>query len=38
MKFFDQGLTLLYSFNGYETLRSFQKAAELDSEAEAAMA
>jgi tetratricopeptide (TPR) repeat protein len=32
-KFFDQGLTLLYSFNRYEALRSFRKAAELDSEA-----
>jgi len=30
-KFFDQGLNLLYGFNRYEALRSFRKAAELDS-------
>jgi hypothetical protein len=29
-KYFDQGLTLLFSFNRYESLRSFQKASELD--------
>lgn len=29
-KFFDQGLSLLYGFNRYEALRSFQKASELD--------
>jgi hypothetical protein len=32
-KFFDQGLTLAYSFNRYESLRSFRKAAELDQSA-----
>jgi tetratricopeptide (TPR) repeat protein len=32
-KFFDQGLALLYGFNRYEALRSFRKAAELDSSA-----
>ena len=32
-KFFDQGLTLVYSFNRYEALRSFRRAAELDPEA-----
>ncbi len=32
-KFFDQGLSLLYGFNRYEALRSFRKAAELDSQA-----
>jgi tetratricopeptide (TPR) repeat protein len=32
-KYFDQGLTLLYGFNRYESLRSFRKAAELDSQA-----
>src|SRR5437660_7508801 len=32
-KYFDQGLALLYSFNRYESLRSFRKAAELDSAA-----
>jgi tetratricopeptide (TPR) repeat protein len=32
-KFFDQGLSLLYGFNRYEALRSFRKAAELDSRA-----
>lgn len=32
-KFFDQGLTLAFSFNRYEALRSFRKAAELDPEA-----
>jgi tetratricopeptide (TPR) repeat protein len=29
-KYFDQGLTLLYGFNRYESLRSFRKASELD--------
>ncbi len=29
-KFFDQGLTLAYSFNRYEALRSFRKASQLD--------
>jgi tetratricopeptide (TPR) repeat protein len=29
-KFFDQGLALLYSFNRYESVRSFRKASELD--------
>lgn len=29
-KYFDQGLTLAFSFNRYEALRSFRKAAELD--------
>src|SRR5712692_913200 len=32
-KFFDQGLALLYSFNRYEALRTFRKAAELDARA-----
>src|ERR1051325_6939585 len=32
-KFFDQGLTLVYSFNRYEALRSFKKASELDPQA-----
>ena len=32
-KFFDQGLTLAFSFNRYEALRSFQKASELDPSA-----
>ena len=32
-KFFDQGLTLVYSFNRHEALRSFRRAAELDPEA-----
>lgn len=32
-KFFDQGLVMLYGFNRYEALRSFQKAAELDPKA-----
>ena len=32
-KFFDQGLALLYGFNRYEALRSFQKASELDPSA-----
>jgi tetratricopeptide (TPR) repeat protein len=32
-KFFDQGLTLLYGFNRYESLRSFRKASELDPQA-----
>jgi tetratricopeptide (TPR) repeat protein len=30
--YFDQGITLLYGFNHEEAARSFQKAAELDSE------
>src|ERR1700749_2866645 len=29
-KYFDQGLTLAWSFNRYEALRSFQRASELD--------
>jgi len=29
-RFFDQGLTLAYSFNRYEALRSFRKASEID--------
>src|ERR1022692_4077904 len=29
-KYFDQGLTLLYGFNRYESLRSFREASELD--------
>ncbi|HMD47612.1 MAG TPA: hypothetical protein VKG79_00885 [Bryobacteraceae bacterium] len=32
-KFFDQGLTLVYSFNKHEALRAFRKAAELDPRA-----
>lgn len=32
-KFFDQGLILLYGFNRQESLRSFQKAVELDPRA-----
>ncbi len=32
-QFFDQGLALLYGFNRYEALRSFRKAAEIDSSA-----
>src|SRR5690348_3571539 len=32
-KFFDQGLNLLFSFNRYESLRSFRKANELDPSA-----
>ena len=32
-KYFDQGLSLLYSFNRYESLRSFRKAVELDPSA-----
>ncbi|HYL34466.1 MAG TPA: hypothetical protein VEV17_00990 [Bryobacteraceae bacterium] len=32
-KFFDQGLTLLYGFNRYESLRSFRRASELDPKA-----
>jgi tetratricopeptide (TPR) repeat protein len=32
-KFFDQGLTLVYSFNKHEALRSFRKAVELDPHA-----
>jgi len=30
-RYFDQGLSLMYGFNRYEALRSFRKAAELDS-------
>jgi tetratricopeptide (TPR) repeat protein len=30
-RFFDQGLTFVYAFNHDEAVRSFQKAAELDS-------
>src|SRR5204862_222257 len=29
-RYFDQGLALMYGFNRYESLRSFQKAAALD--------
>lgn len=32
-KFFDQGLVLLYGFNRPESLRSFQRAQELDPQA-----
>jgi tetratricopeptide (TPR) repeat protein len=32
-RFFNQGLNLLYGFNRYEALRSFQKAAELSPRA-----
>ena len=32
-KFFDQGLTLVYAFNHEEAIRSFKRAAELDSKA-----
>ncbi|HEV2687396.1 MAG TPA: hypothetical protein VGV35_02545 [Bryobacteraceae bacterium] len=32
-KFFDQGLILVYGFNRPEALRSFRKAAELDTQA-----
>ena len=32
-QFFDQGLSLMYGFNRYESLRSFRKAAELDPSA-----
>src|SRR5271169_3024474 len=32
-KFFDQGLTLIYAFNHDEAVRSFRRAAELDSKA-----
>ena len=32
-KFFDQGLTLVYGFNHDEAIRSFRRAAELDSDA-----
>lgn len=32
-KYFDQGLTLAWSFNRYEALRSFRRASELDSHA-----
>ncbi len=32
-KFFDQGLVMLYGFNRYEALRSFQRAVELDPKA-----
>jgi tetratricopeptide (TPR) repeat protein len=31
--YFNQGLVLVYSFNRYEALRSFRKAAELDPKA-----
>src|SRR3990170_1988971 len=31
-RFFDQGLTLIYAFNHDEAIRSFQRAAELDSD------
>jgi tetratricopeptide (TPR) repeat protein len=30
-RFFDQGLTFIYAFNHYEAVRSFKRAAELDS-------
>jgi tetratricopeptide (TPR) repeat protein len=36
-KFFDQGLTLVYSFNKHEALRSFRKAVELDPHAAMAL-
>ncbi len=29
-RYFDQGLSLMYGFNRYESMRSFRKAAELD--------
>lgn len=29
-KYFDQGLTLQYAYNGWDALRSFKRAAELD--------
>ncbi len=32
-KFFDQGLTLVYSFNKHAALRAFRKASELDPHA-----
>jgi hypothetical protein len=32
-KFFDQGLTLVYGFNRYEALRSFNQASKLDPSA-----
>src|ERR1044071_4804185 len=32
-RYFDQGLSLMYGFNRYESLRSFHKAAELDPKA-----
>ena len=32
-KYFDQGLTLAWSFNRYEALRSFRRASELDPDA-----
>src|SRR4051812_14105291 len=32
-RFFDQGLSLMFGFNRYESLRSFRKAAELDPSA-----
>jgi hypothetical protein len=32
-KYFDQGLTLVYSFNKHEGLRSFRKASQLDPRA-----
>lgn len=31
-KFFDQGLTLIFAFNHEEAVRSFKRAAELDSQ------
>ncbi len=32
-KYFDQGLALMFGFNRYEALRSFQKVTELDPQA-----
>ena len=32
-RYFDQGFSLVYGFNRYEGLRSFQKAAQLDPDA-----
>jgi tetratricopeptide (TPR) repeat protein len=32
-RFFDQGLSMMFGFNRYESLRSFRKAAELDPSA-----
>jgi hypothetical protein len=32
-KYFDQGLTLMYSFNRYEARRSFRRTLELDPSA-----
>ncbi|MBL8177928.1 MAG: hypothetical protein JNK48_24840, partial [Bryobacterales bacterium] len=32
-KYFDQGLVLLYGFNRYEALRSFEKSSQLDPKA-----